>query len=59
MSKARLKVGAYTNNIQKSEFNKLAKIYDVMLRTESNHNQKDFLDNTYEYLTILSPKKNV
>ncbi len=56
MSKARLKVGAYNKDMPAKKYDELAKIYDIMLLSEENHNQIDFLNNIHEYLTILNPK---
>ena len=58
-SKARLKVGAYTNALPAGDYNLLTSIYDILLLAEEDHNQISFLENIHDYLTILNPKKNV
>jgi hypothetical protein len=58
MSIARLKAGAYINELPGKNFSDLASIYDIMLKTEPDHNQIAFLENIHEYLTILNPKEN-
>jgi len=59
MSKARLKVGAYSDTTTGKKYNQLAEIYDIMLLAEEIHDQIAFLENIHEYLTILNPKENV
>lgn len=59
LSKARLKVGAYSKDMPGKKYNELAGIYDIMMLAEENHDQIAFLDNIHEYLTILNPKENV
>jgi len=59
MSKARLKVGAYSNEMPGKLYKELASIYDIMLLAEENHDQIKFLDNIHEYLNMLNPKENV
>lgn len=58
ISKAGLKAGAYNNEHAGSHFNDLSKIYDIMLKTDEDHDQVSFLENIHEYLTILNPKEN-
>ncbi|MCU0370602.1 MAG: hypothetical protein MUC31_04235, partial [Bacteroidales bacterium] len=43
MSKARLKVGAYGKEIPGEKYTELARIYDIMLLAEDNHDQVAFL----------------
>jgi hypothetical protein len=59
LSIARLKVGAYSQASQAEKYGDLARIYDIMLLSDNHHNQITFLDNIYEYLTILNPKEDV
>ena len=59
MSKARLKVGAYGNEMKGKKYTELSEIYDIMLLAQEPHDQVTFLDNIHEYLTILNPKENV
>ena len=59
MSKSRLKVGAYGKGMPGKKYSELARIYDIMVLAEENHDQITFLDNIHEYLTILNPKENV
>jgi hypothetical protein len=59
MSKARLKVGAYSDEMPVKQYKDLASIYDIMLLAEDNHDQIKFLENIHEYLTLLNPKENV
>lgn len=59
MSKARLKVGAYSHEMPGKQYKELALIYDIMLLAEENHDQIIFLHNIHEYLTLLNPKENV
>lgn len=58
LSKAKLKVGPFSQDISGLGENDLIRIYDILLRTEVNHNQADFLDTIHEYLTILNPKED-
>ena len=58
MSKARLKVGAYSNEMPGKQYKELASIYDIMLLSQENHDQIKFLDNIHEYLNMLNPKEN-
>lgn len=58
MSKARLKVGAYKKDMPGKKYDELSEIYDIMLLSEENHDQINFLDNIHEYLTILNPKED-
>jgi len=59
MSRARLKVGAYSKEMEEKKYRDLAGIYDIMLLADDHHDQKVFLENIHEYLTILNPKENV
>jgi hypothetical protein len=59
LSKARLKVGAYSKEMAEKKYKALSGIYDIMLLSDENHDQIAFLDNIHEYLTILNPKENV
>jgi hypothetical protein len=59
MSKARLKVGAYSSELPGKNYKDQSSIYDIMLRAEENYDQITFLDNIHEYLNILNPKENV
>jgi hypothetical protein len=59
MSKARLKVGSYNSEMPGRQYKEQSMIYDIMLRTEENHEQIKFLENIHEYLNLLNPKENV
>jgi hypothetical protein len=59
LSKSRLKVGAYHNEMVEAKYKELGNIYDIMMMVEDNHNQIEFLNQVQEYLTILNPKENV
>ena len=59
ISKAKLKVGAYGENMPAEKYSLLSSIYDIMLLSAENHDQIDFLNQIHEYLTILNPKENV
>lgn len=59
MSKARLKVGAYSKDMPGKKYKEQSMIYDIMLLAEENHDQIIFLDNIHEYLNLLNPKENV
>jgi hypothetical protein len=59
MSKSRLKVGAYNNEMPVKQYKELSSIYDIMLLAGEHHEQISFLDNIHEYLTMLNPKENV
>jgi hypothetical protein len=59
LSKARLKVGAYSREMPGKKYDELKRIYDIMLLAEDNHDQIVFLENIHDYLTILNPKENV
>ena len=59
LSGARLKVGAYHDEMSDAKYRDLGKIYDIMMLTEDHHNQIEFLDQVHEYLMILNPKENV
>lgn len=59
VSRARLKVGAYSQEMPGRKYKELASIYDIMLLAGENHDQIIFLDNIHEYLNMLNPKENV
>jgi hypothetical protein len=59
MSKARLKVGAYSAELPGKIYKEHSLIYDIMLRAEEQHDQIIFLENIHEYLNLLNPKENV
>lgn len=59
MSKARLKVGAYNQEMPGKQYKELSLIYDIMMLTDENHDQIKFLENVHEYLNMLNPKENV
>lgn len=59
LSRSKLKVGGYFQELSDSKFRELGKIYDIMILMEEGHNQADFLNHVHEYLTILNPKTNV
>ncbi len=50
-SKAKLKAGPYSKEDEA--------IYDIMIHPQKKHDQKEFLSNIHEYLTLLNPKENV
>jgi hypothetical protein len=58
LSKARLKVGAYSSDMPAKEYKDLSSIYDIMLLAEEDHDQISFLNNIHEYLNMLNPKNN-
>lgn len=58
MSKARLKVGPFSQDLTGLGENDLISIYDILMRTEVNHDQISFLETIHEYLTILNPKED-
>jgi len=58
LSKARLKVGAYGNNMPAQKYKELSAIYDIMLLAEDSHDQIVFLNQIHEYLNILNPKQD-
>jgi hypothetical protein len=59
LSRSRLKVGAYHNEMVEAKYNELGIIYDIMMMVEDNHDQVEFLNQVQDYLTILNPKENV
>jgi hypothetical protein len=59
LSRSRLKVGAYHNEMVEAKYKDLGNIYDIMMMVEDDHNQIEFLNQVHEYLTILNPKENV
>lgn len=59
LSRSRLKVGAYHNEMVEAKFKELGIIYDIMMMVEDNHDQVEFLNQIQDYLTILNPKENV
>lgn len=59
MSKARLKVGAYSSEMPGKQYKEQSLIYDIMVLAEENHDQIIFLENIHEYLNLLNPKENV
>jgi hypothetical protein len=56
MSRARLKVGPFSQELTGLGENELTNIYDILMRTEADHDQISFLETIHEYLTILNPK---
>jgi hypothetical protein len=58
LSKARLKVGPFSQELSGLGENDLILIYDILLRTEVSHDQVNFLETIHEYLTILNPKED-
>ncbi len=58
MSRARLKVGPFSQDVNGLGESDLTGIYDILLRTEVGHDQVGFLDIIHDYLTILNPKEN-
>ena len=58
LSKAKLKVGPFSQDISVLGENDLIKIYDILLRTDDHHDQAKFLETIHEYLTILNPKED-
>jgi hypothetical protein len=58
LSRARLKVGPFSQELTGLGENDLTNIYDILMRTEVNHDQIGFLETIHEYLTILNPKEN-
>jgi hypothetical protein len=59
LSTARLKVGAYNQEMPGKQYKELSLIYDIMMLSEENHDQIIFLENIHEYLNLLNPKENV
>jgi hypothetical protein len=59
LSRARLKVGPFSQDLNGLGENDLISIYDILLRAEVDHDQISFLDTIHEYLTILNPKNDV
>lgn len=58
LSRAKLKVGPFSQDLSGFSENDLIRIYDILLRTEVDHNQAYFLEIIHEYLTILNPKED-
>lgn len=58
LSKARLKVGPFSQDLSGLGENDLVRIYDILLRAEVDHDQISFLETIHEYLTILNPKSD-
>ncbi|MBW6460304.1 MAG: hypothetical protein K0B08_06990 [Bacteroidales bacterium] len=58
ISKARLRAGSYHNDQSGLKKGNLTGIYDVLIKTDENHDQVKLLEDIHEYLLILNPREN-